>query len=58
MDFNTFLEKVGMYSNVQKTLNKGERFEQAKARYHTALRAGIKGYASVFPKTRPEKSVH
>ena len=49
MDFKTFLQKIGMYSKVSSQLSEAEKFEQAKARYHTALRAGIKGFASVFP---------
>ena len=50
MDFKTFLKNVGMYSKISPVLSEPEKFTHAKARYHNALRAGIKGFASVFPK--------
>jgi hypothetical protein len=50
MDFITFLKKIGMFTKVPCILLQQEMFEQARTRYHTALKAGIKGYASVFPK--------
>ena len=50
MDFNTFLHNIGMYSKVSSQLSEPERFEEARARYLTALRAGIKGFAGVFPR--------
>lgn len=50
MDFKTFLEKAGMYSNVSENLPETERFAQAKSRYCNALRAEIKGYVKIFPK--------
>jgi hypothetical protein len=44
------MEIVGMYSAIFSGLSDQEKFDQAKVRYHTALRAGIKGVASVLPK--------
>ena len=50
MDFKTFLQTTGMFSSVSDKLSEAKRFSHAKARYYNALRAGIKGYAKIFPK--------
>lgn len=50
LDFKTFLKTVGMYSDTSLQLSEEDRFKAAKARYQNALRIGVKGYASVFPK--------
>ena len=61
MDFKTFLRTVGMYSSLPQGsffrgvekhshLTEEEHFALAKARYHTALRASIKGRACIFPR--------
>ena len=50
MDFKTFLIKVGMYYNVPSELSESEQYVKAKDRYHNAIKAGIKGRASIFPK--------
>ena len=50
IDFKSFLKNVGMYSNISQDLSEADQFVQAKARYHDAMRAGIKGRASIFPR--------
>ena len=50
IDFKTFLNNVGMYSDVSKNLSELEQFVQAKTRYHEAIRSGIKGRASILPR--------
>ena len=43
-----FLRKVGMFEGLDGS--EEEQIKKAKERYHTALRAGIKGQLTVFPK--------
>ena len=50
LDFKTFLEKVGMFQGIDEEEEEEERLNKARSRYHTALRAGIKGQLTVFPK--------
>ena len=47
-DFQTFLKNVGMFSEVNQHSPKEDQMEQAKDRYHTALRCGIRGQSQVF----------
>ena len=47
-NFETFLKNVGMFSQVNQHLPKEEQMEEAKHRYHTALRCGIRGQSQVF----------
>ena len=49
LDFKTFLKKIGMFEGVNEATEE-EEMSKARMRYHTALRAGIKGQLSVFPK--------
>ena len=49
LEFDDFLRKVGMYKGLYSE-SEGEQMSKARARYHTALRAGIKGQLTVFPK--------
>ena len=49
LNFKTFLEKVGMFQGINEG-SEEERLNKARSRYHTALRAGIKGQLTVFPK--------
>jgi len=50
LTFKAFLKQSGMYSYISLELSEEDQFQAAKVRYHNALRAGIKGYACVFPK--------
>ena len=55
LEFPQFLRKVGMFEGIDSECD-DEQMEKARARYLTALRAGIKGQLTVFPK-RNTKSI-
>ena len=49
LSFKEFLQKVGMYQDIHEG-SEEEQLLKAKSRYHSALRAGIKGQVAVFGK--------
>ena len=55
LEFEDFLRKVGMFKGINSG-SEEEQMSKARERYHTALRAGIKGQLTVFPK-RDTKSL-
>ena len=47
-DFRTFLKNIGMFSEVNQYASEEEQMQEAKYRYHTALRSSIRGQSQVF----------
>ena len=47
-DFRTFLKNIGMFSEVNQYASEEEQMQEAKYRYHTALRSSFRGQSQVF----------
>ena len=54
LSFDDYLEDVGMFSSVDKTLTKLKQYEEALARYKTAIRFSVRGTCAIHPKRDPK----